>query len=98
MLIQHNEDGDRGVFFIEDESKARVAELTYLEKKGVLIIDHTEVDDSLRGKNIGYQLVEAAVAHARENSLKIRPLCPFAKAVIDKRPEMQDVLENRTEE
>ena len=92
MLIQHNQTSDRGIFFIEDESGVRLAELTYLEKNDIMIIDHTEVDDSLRGKNIGYQLVEAAVAHAREKSFTIRPLCPFAKAVIDKRPEMQDVL------
>ena len=92
MLIQHSESGDRGVFYIESESAERVAELTYLEKNGVLIIDHTEVNDSLRGKNIGYQLVSHAVDFARERGSKIRPLCPFAKAVIDKRPEMQDVL------
>ncbi|MCW3073773.1 MAG: N-acetyltransferase [Flaviaesturariibacter sp.] len=96
MLIQHNQSGDHGVFFIESESGERVAELTYLEKSEQMHIDHTEVDDSLRGKNIGYQLVEAAVAHARQNSLKIVPLCPFAKALIDKRPEMQDVLAKDT--
>jgi hypothetical protein len=92
MLIEHSQEGDRGVFYIRSENGERIAELTYLAKKELLIIDHTEVDDSLRGKNIGNQLIEAAVEHARQNSLKIRPICPFAKAVIDKRPEMQDVL------
>jgi predicted GNAT family acetyltransferase len=47
----------------------------------ILIIDSTEVDDALRGKNAGKQLVEAAVKHARAHNYKIIPLCPFAKSV-----------------
>lgn len=58
-----------------------------------MIIDHTEVADALRGKNAGKQMVAAAVEHARKNNLKILPLCPFAKAVFNKTPDFQDVLD-----
>jgi predicted GNAT family acetyltransferase len=57
-----------------------------------IIIDHTEVDDSLRGKGVGYKLVEASVNFARENNISILPLCPFAKAVFNKKSEYSDVL------
>ena len=43
-----------------------------------IIIDHTEVDQTLKGKGAAYKLVEASVKYAREKNLKIMPLCPFA--------------------
>ncbi|WP_233164499.1 GNAT family N-acetyltransferase [Pedobacter sp. ASV28] len=56
------------------------------------IIDHTEVHENFKGKNVGKQLVLKAVAFARENHLKIMPLCPFAKSVFDKNEDLKDVL------
>ncbi|MBE2274618.1 MAG: N-acetyltransferase, partial [Flavobacteriales bacterium] len=37
-------------------------------------------------------LVKAGVEYAREKNVKVIPLCPFAKKVIAKIPEFQDVL------
>jgi hypothetical protein len=37
-------------------------------------------------------MVLKAVEYARENGIKIIPLCPFAKSVFDKTPEIRDVL------
>ena len=37
-------------------------------------------------------LVKRAVEDARRDGIKIIPLCPFAKAQIEKHPEWQDVL------
>ena len=56
------------------------------------IIDHTEVNPGFAGQSVGQKLVMAAVAYARENNLKIMPLCPFAKSVFDKTQEIHDVL------
>lgn len=36
-------------------------------------------------------MVMQAVEYARENHLKIIPLCPFARKVFDKRQDIQDV-------
>ena len=92
MDIQRIEHGPKGAFIIK-ENNERLAEMTY-SKAGdsLIIIDHTEVSDALRGKGAGKQLVTAAVDYARANQLKILPLCPFAKAVFDKTPEFSDVL------
>ncbi len=57
-----------------------------------IIISHTEVDGSLKGKGVGKQLVSAAVAYARKNNIKIVPLCPFARSVFQKTPDYNDVL------
>ena len=92
MNIDHIEHGSKGTFIIK-ENNQRLAEMTY-SKAGdhLIIIDHTEVSDALRGKGAGKQLVNAAVNYAREKNIKILPLCPFAKAIFDKTPEFHEVL------
>jgi hypothetical protein len=92
MEIKQIEHGSKGAFLIEQEHE-RLAEMTY-SKAGdnMIIIDHTDVSDNLRGQGAGKQLVMKAVEYARSNNIKILPLCPFAKSVFDKTPEIGDVL------
>jgi len=92
MLIQHKQDGRKGLFFVKQDGQ-QLAEMTYtMPDQQTMIIDHTEVDDVLRGKNVGYQLVHTAVEYAREHRIRIIPLCPFAHAVFKKKAEYSDVL------
>jgi hypothetical protein len=79
-----------GAFVIEDGGK-RVAETTYTLANDVMTMPHTWVDDSLRGHGVAKQLVDAAVAYAREHHYKIEPVCPFVKAAFDKDPSIADV-------
>jgi uncharacterized protein len=95
MDIKHRLIGNKGVFYIEEEGE-KLAEMTYSQAGDArIIIDHTGVSDKLRGKGAGKQLVAAAVAYARQNNLKVIPLCPFAHALFDKTPAFQDVLDER---
>jgi predicted GNAT family acetyltransferase len=93
MEILQKQNGAKGSFYVE-ENGVIVAEMTYsMAGETVMIIDHTDVADSLRGKNVGYQLVKKAADFAREKQIKIIPLCPFAKAVFTKKQEeFKDVL------
>ncbi len=92
MNIQHNESGNKGKFFVEENGEV-LAEMTYSKAGDTrIIIDHTEVSDKLRGTGAGKQLVAAAVDHARKHQLKIMPLCPFANSVFNKTPQWGDVL------
>jgi predicted GNAT family acetyltransferase len=92
MNVQHREGDTKGEFFIEKDGNV-VAKMTY-SKLGTkqIIIDHTEVADEYRGGDFGKSLVETGVQFARDHNLKIIPLCPFAKATIEKNPGLQDVL------
>ncbi|WP_084399919.1 GNAT family N-acetyltransferase [Henriciella aquimarina] len=69
------------------------AEMTY-SKAGdrIIIIDHTGVPKELGGRGVGQALVQRGVEDARKENKKIVPLCPFAKAQIEKHEEWQDVL------
>ncbi len=86
MQIQHKKEEARGRFYIK-EADERLAELDYTLSSGILTIMHTEVNEKLKGKNIGYSLVKNAAEYARENGLKIIPVCPFAHALFEKKNE-----------
>lgn len=92
MDIQHSSNKSKGTFFIEDDGEVQ-AEITYSKAGDTqIIIDHTKVSDALSGQGVGKELVEHAVNFARENDLKVIPLCPFAKTIIERDELLQDVL------
>ena len=90
-MVEHERAGHKGAFVWMQDGK-RLARMTYSVAGTRVIIDHTEVDDVLRGKSAGAQLVRAAVEWARKENVKLLPLCPFARSVFEKTPEYADVL------
>jgi hypothetical protein len=92
MEILQEDLGNKGRFYIGEKTN-KMAEMTY-SKAGdkMIIIDHTEVSEELRGTGTGKKLVLKAVEMAREKHIKILPLCPFAKSVFDKDDSLSDVL------
>ena len=92
MIIKRQEHGKNGAFFIEEDGEW-VAEMTY-HREGTrkIVIDHTAVSKTLKGKGIGKGLVGAAVKFARGKNLLIKPVCSFAKKVLESSEEYEDVL------
>ncbi len=91
MEIKHKENHGRGMFYIEDE-KGLIAELTYhKDDSDVMTIDHTEVKRKVENRGIGSKLVKESVHYARENNLKIEPLCPFAEVQFERNQAYNDV-------
>ncbi len=65
--------------YLENERKETIAEVTFYEiEDGIYNIDHTFVDDSLRGDGIGSKLVEEAVNMIKSKGYKVQATCPFA--------------------
>lgn len=92
MEILQEDNGKKGKFYIL-VNNVQEAEMTYTwAGTDRIIIDHTEVNDALKGKKAGKQMVMKAVELARANNIKIIPLCPFANSVFQKTPEIRDVL------
>ncbi|MEM1148217.1 MAG: GNAT family N-acetyltransferase [Pseudomonadota bacterium] len=87
------EDGPSGGRYVT-QIDGHEAEMTY-SRAGTsrIIIDHTGVPEVLKGRGVGKKLVEAAVKDARAEAFKIIPLCPFAKATLERTPEWQDVVQ-----
>ncbi len=94
LEIKHKDDGKKGEFYIGEEGH-RLAEMAYTwAGEDKFIIDHTTVNDELRGQGVGHKLLDRAVNLAREKNVKIIPLCPYAKSVFDKDPSIHDVLKS----
>ena len=92
MLIQNKKVGTKGMFYVEQDGKI-VAKMVYsMPSPEKMIVEHTEVDAALKGKNVGKQLVHHMVDYARANNIKVIPLCTFTNAVFKRTPEYADVL------
>lgn len=90
--IRHIEEAARGAFVMEEAGRL-VAEMTYSRASDTLVIlEHTHVDDSLRGEGVGRRLLDQAVAWARKHRLTLSATCPYAKSQFDKDPSIRDVL------
>ncbi|MCF4102400.1 N-acetyltransferase [Gillisia sp. M10.2A] len=92
MEIKHKESNTRGMFYMEDDSGI-ISELTYSRQSNdIIIIDHTQTRTELEGKGLASRLLKKSVEFARENNLKIDPLCPFAEVKFDENKDYHDVL------
>jgi len=80
--------------YMEDGNHQPIAEVTFPNiKENVVNIDHTFVDNSLRGQGIAGKLMEEAVTNLRNNNQKARLSCSYAIKWFGEHPECSDVLE-----
>lgn len=92
MEITHIEKGGRGAFLVKVDGK-RLAEMTYATVGDTEFnIDHTQVDESLRGQKVGDKLLAEAVKFARENGFKITATCSFAHKKLQENVDYADVF------
>lgn len=92
MEIKHRTDVKNGYFYYEKDGK-ELAQMAYVwAGPDKMIIDHTEVDDSLKGQGVGKKLLAQLVDFVRQEKIKVIPLCPFAKATLEKTKEWQDIM------
>jgi predicted GNAT family acetyltransferase len=87
------EDPSRGRLVLRDDAERELGEMRYRrEQEDLVVIEHTEVDSSLRGKNGGRRFFEGMVAWARESGTRIRSECPFTTRMFERDPSSRDVL------
>ena len=92
-IIQRPEpDATRGTFDLEIGGH-KLGFLSYSLDDATMVVDYVQVDPSLRGQGMGEKLVRAAVEWARANGRKITPICSYARAVMKRTAEYQDVLQ-----
>jgi predicted GNAT family acetyltransferase len=70
-------------FYVGESEEKREAIITfYYDNTKTLVIDHTYVDEKFRGQGLARELVNAVVDYARREKLVIRPLCSYARKVL----------------
>ena len=90
MRVEHDENR----IYLMNEEEIEAGEILF-ETAGdeILVVNHTYVHDGFSGQGVGKKLITAMVNRAREEGRKIRPVCEFAKAILEKNEDFHDVLE-----
>lgn len=84
---------EQNKIYLNDENNHMTAVVTFPKvQDNVVNIDHTYVDNSLRGQGIAGKLMEEAVNHLRENNQKAKLSCSYAVKWFEEHPEYSDVL------
>ena len=81
--------------FAKDQEGHVIAEVTFPEvSEGTAVIDHTFVDDSLRGQGVAGELLETAAEQLEERGMKVIPTCAYAVLWFEKHPEYRKLLKS----
>ncbi|AQX07625.1 GNAT family N-acetyltransferase [Elizabethkingia ursingii] len=83
IVLNANHRGEVQLF--SDDRKAGKMDISVAE--GKLTVYHTEVNPEYEGRGFAKLLLEKLVSYARENDLKIVPLCPYVHAQFKRHPE-----------
>ena len=86
--VTHNPEEHRFELSVD----GHLAVLDYMLTGKIIVFLHTEVPPALGGRGLGVNLVEAGLAYAREQGLKVRSMCWFMSKYLRRRPEYQDLL------
>lgn len=80
--------------YLTDEHEKVIAEVTFpYTKESTVEINHTYVDESLRGQGVAGKLLEAVVKQVTERNLRVVPTCSYAVTWFEKHPEHKELLE-----
>lgn len=82
-IVLGNVKGEIQLF--SEDHKAGKMDISVIGKK--LTVYHTEVDPEHEGKGFAKILLERLVSYARENDLKIVPLCPYVHLQFKRHPD-----------
>ena len=82
-----------GRIYQADAQGKTVAEVTFPEETpGVLHLNPTFVDESLRGQGAAGKLMQAVVDYAKANGKQIFPTCSYAVKWFEKHGEYRELL------
>lgn len=94
MKSENNKSGNGGVITINNEIK-EVGRLTYtiFPEDNKLIISFVLVHPEFEGRGMGKFLVEEAIANSfEENNWKVYPHCSYARAVMRRMNDVEDIF------
>jgi predicted GNAT family acetyltransferase len=76
----------------EQEEDGKLVFASYRMRNGAYALVHVEADPDLRGKGAAGRFMTALTTYARENGLKLVPLCSYARAWFQRHPDAANLL------
>lgn len=91
IAITRHDGGQAGEYHAHVPGSAAIGRLTWVERGGVRVAEHTLVPPAIGGRGVAARLVEALVADAREQGFRIDPACSYVAAQFARHPEWADL-------
>lgn len=93
MKYHNDRTGNGGTITLSNDTD-EVGRLTYtiFPEENKLIISYVLVHRQFEGRGMGKYLVEEGVKFARENNWKVYPHCSYARSVMNRMPDVDDVF------
>ncbi len=86
-IVTDNRDHQRFELLVDGQ----VVFASYRRQPGRLVITYVEAPPALRGSGAAGRLMQGLLERARAEGLKVMPLCPYARAWMQRHPEFKDV-------
>ena len=89
MIEIKQEDGEKRGRFVAYSDGVEVGEMTYAYSGPVKVtIDHTFVEEQMRGQNVARLLLDKAAGWMRDHKLSLIPSCPYVKEEVKRHPDL----------
>jgi len=87
LEVIHNEAANRFEVWID----GYLCKLDYIREDKNFVITHVGVYPDFRGQGVAGKIVEASLAFAKQNSLRVIPMCSYAAAYIRRNPQYMEL-------
>ena len=84
--------GKAGEYHAQLPGTGAVGRLTWVERGGVRVAEHTIVPREMEGRGIAGKLVAALIEDARAQGFRIDPQCSYVAAQFKRHPEWADLM------
>ena len=85
---------ERKLRLIDKENNEDIGYISFDRKNDTVIIISTVVYEKHQGKGMASALIKEILTYAKNNNLKIKPLCSFVVHYIEKHPEYKELVIN----
>lgn len=89
--IMREEHEKSGEYRAQVTGSDAIGRLTWVERNGVRVAEHTLVPPEIGGQGVAARLVDALVADARAFGFKIKPVCSYVVKKFEVHPEWSDL-------
>lgn len=93
LEVTHNPDKKRFETYIDE----KLSKLDYIQDGKNFVITHVGVHPDLRGQGVAGRIVQTGLEHAKENGLRVVPMCSYAAAYIRRHPEYAELTRQHTD-
>ena len=74
------------------------SKLDYIRDGKNFVITHVGVHPELRGQGLAGHIVEASLGYAKENDLRVIPMCSYAAAYMRRHPQFWELTDQERSE